>query len=540
MYEVALTEAYFPAQTDIDVRDITVGGLLREMAARRPDAEALVEVRQSGEIGRRWSYGALLADGERLAGALTARFRPGERVVVWAPNSPEWVLMEYACALAGLVLVTANPAYQVGELRYVLEQSGAVALFLVREFRGNPMAEIGAAAADGLGAVREIVDMNDAAALQAAAGEGAQALPDVSPGDAAQIQYTSGTTGFPKGAVLSHRGLVNNARYYAGRCGVTESTTWINPMPMFHTSGCGMLTLGSLQAGCRMVLVSLFDPHAIVGLIESQKASIALGVPTMILAMLDAQEASPRDVSTLELISSGGAMVAPELVRRTQRTFGCAFSTLYGQTEHSPVITQHHDGDSIDDISNTVGQPIPQTEVSIRRVADNRTAAIDEIGEICARSPSVMLGYHDNDAATVEAIDAEGWLHSGDLGRMDARGYVTITGRVKEMIIRGGENHFPAEIENVLLEHASVAEVAVVGLPDETWGEVIAAFVRTEGGQELDRDALHAHCRARLSPQKTPTLWCRVDAFPMTGSGKIQNFRLRDGYIAGQYRGGPR
>ncbi len=540
MYEVALTEAYFPAQTDVDVREITVGGLLREMAAWRPDAEALVEVRQSGEIGRRWSYGALLADSERLAGALAARFRPGERVVVWAPNSPEWVLMEYACALAGLVLVTANPAYQARELRYVLEQSGAVALFLVREFRGNPMAEIGAAAADGLAAVREIVDMNDAAALHAGGGEGARALPEVAPGDAAQIQYTSGTTGFPKGAVLSHRGLVNNARYYAGRCGVTESTTWINPMPMFHTSGCGMLTLGSLQAGCRMVLVSLFDPHVIVGLIESQKASIALGVPTMILAMLDAQEASPRDVSTLELISSGGAMVAPELVRRTQRTFGCAFSTLYGQTEHSPVITQHHDGDSIDDICNTVGQPVPQTEVSIRRVADNRTAAIGEIGEICARSPSVMLGYHDNDEATAEAIDSDGWLHTGDLGRMDARGYVTITGRVKEMIIRGGENHFPAEIENVLLEHASVAEVAVVGLPDETWGEVIAAFVRTEGGLELDRDALHAHCRARLSPQKTPTLWCRVDAFPMTGSGKIQKFRLRDGYVAGQYRGGPR
>ena len=540
MYEVTLTEAYFPAQKEIDVREITVGGLLRETAARRAEAEALVEVRQSGEIGRRWTYATLLADSERLAVALASRFRPGERVVVWAPNSPEWVLMEYACALAGLVLVTANPAYQVRELRYVLEQSGAAALFLVREFRGNPMAEIGAAAADGLAAIREVVDMNDAAALHAAGGEGAQTLPAVAPGDAAQIQYTSGTTGFPKGAVLSHRGLVNNARYYAGRCGVTERTTWINPMPMFHTSGCGMLTLGSLQAGCRMVLVSLFDPHVVVGLIESQRANIALGVPTMILAILDAYEASPCDTSSLEMVNSGGAMVAPELVRRTQRNFGCAFSTVYGQTEHSPLITQHYSDDTIDDICNTVGQPIPQTDVSIRRVADNSTAAIDEIGEICARGPSVMLGYHDNEAATAEAIDADGWLHTGDLGRMDARGYVTITGRVKEMIIRGGENHFPAEIENVLLEHASVAEVAVVGLPDETWGEVIAAFVRTEGGCEVDRDALHAHCRASLSPQKTPTVWCRVDAFPMTGSGKIQKFMLRDGYLAGQHRGGPR
>ena len=537
-YEVALSEAYFPAQEDREAREITVGGLLRETAARRPSAEALVEVRQSGEIGRRWSYAALLAESERLALALASRFRPGERVVVWSPNSPEWVLMEYACALAGLVLVTANPAYQVRELRYVLEQSGAVALFLVDEYRGNPMAEIGAQAVDGLGVIREVVDMNDAAALHAVAGSAAaQALPDVSPGDAAQIQYTSGTTGFPKGAVLSHRGLVNNARYHAGRCGVTERTTWINPMPMFHTSGCGMLTLGSLQAGCRMILMSLFDPHVIVDLIETQKAAIALGVPTMILAMLDAYDASPRDVSTLELVSSGGAMVAPGLVRRVQRTFGCAFSTLYGQTEHSPVITQHHSDDSIDDICNTVGQAVPQTEVSIRRLGDNRAADIGEVGEICARSACVMLGYHDDAASTAEAIDPQGWLHTGDLGLMDARGYVTITGRVKEMIIRGGENHFPAEIENVLLEHASVAEISVVGLPDETWGEVIAAFVRTEGGRELDRDALHAHCRASLSPQKTPTVWCQVDAFPMTGSARSKSSSCERAFCGAVPRG---
>ena len=539
-YEVALSEAYFPAQADSDVREITVGGLLRETAARRPDAEALVEVRQSGEIGRRLTYATLLAESERLALALASRFRRGERVVVWAPNSPEWVLMEYACALAGLVLVTANPAYQVRELRYVLEQSGAVALFLVEEFRGNPMAEIGALAAEGLAAVREICDMNDAEALHATAGSAAaQTLPGVSPGDAAQIQYTSGTTGFPKGAVLSHRGLVNNARYYAGRCGASERTVWINPMPMFHTSGCGMQTLGALQAGCRMILVSLFDPRVIVGLIESQKATIVPGVPTMILALLDAQDASPGDVSTLELMGSGGSMVAPELVRRAQRSFGCAFSTVYGQTEYSPVITQHHRDDSIDDICNTVGQPVPQTEVSIRGVDDHRIAGIGEVGEICVRGPCVMLGYHDDAAATAEAVDAQGWLRTGDLGLMDARGYLTITGRVKEMIIRGGENHFPAEIENVLLEHPSVAEVAVVGLPDERWGEVIAAFVRTES-QALDRDALHAHCRASLSPQKTPAVWCRVDAFPMTGSGKIQKFRLREGYLAGQYQGGAR
>jgi fatty-acyl-CoA synthase len=212
---------------------------------------------------------------------------------------------------------------------------------------------------------------------------------------------------------------------------------------------------------------------------------------------------------------------------------GAGFSTLYGQTEHCPVITQHHLDDRIDDICNTAGQPVAQTEVSIRSVDDNSAVAVGEVGEICARGPCVMLKYNDNPKATAETVDVEGWLHTGDLGRMDARGYVTVTGRVKEMIIRGGENHFPAEIENCLLEHASVAEVAVVGLPDEKWGEVIGAFIRGTG--PLDKAALHAHCRANMSPQKTPNVWVQVEDFPLTGSGKIQKFVLRDRFIAGEF-----
>ena len=531
MYDLALTTSHAPAQSDMETREITIGALLREGAVARPDAEALVEIRQDGSEGRRWTYAELLADAEQLAHALSNRFAPGERVVIWSPNSPEWVLMEYACALSGLVLVTANPAFQARELAYVLEQSGAVALFLVEEFRGNPMGRIGAEVAASIPSVREVTDIESVALY--AEGVRLPALPVVAPGDAAMIQYTSGTTGFPKGAVLNHRGLVNNARFYAGRCGATRETTWVNIMPMFHTSGCGMVTLGCLQAGCRMVLVSLFDPDVVLDQLEASNADIILGVPTMVMALLDAQETRPRDLSALKLVSCGGSMVAPELVRRVQNLMVAGFSTLYGQTEHCPVITQHHLSDSIDNICNTAGQPVAQTELSIRDIADNHPVVIGEIGEICARSPCVMLEYNDNPKATAETVDAEGWLHTGDLGRMDARGYVTVTGRVKEMIIRGGENHFPAEIENCLLEHASVAEVAIVGLPDPKWGEVIGAFIRGTG--PLDKAALHAHCRANMSPQKTPNVWVQVEDFPLTGSGKIQKFVLRDRFIAGEF-----
>lgn len=534
MYDARLTESFFPAQSDMSVRDIAIGDLLREVAAKTPDARALLEITQSGDSRRQWTYASLLDDSERLAQALGSRFKQGEHIVVWAPNIPEWVLMEYACALSGLVLVTANPAYQAKELRYVLEHSGAVALFLVDSYRGNPMADIAQEALDGLDRVREVVDLSDHESLFRQETENVL-LPAVQPSDAAQIQYTSGTTGFPKGATLHHRGLVNNARYYASRCGVDQNAAWINIMPMFHTSGCGMVTLGCLQAGCAMVLVSLFDPGVVLDLIEGEHGTIVLGVPTMVVALLEANEYRPRDLSSLKLVSSGGSMVAPELVRRVQSAFGCGFSTLYGQTEHSPVITQHHLSDSVEDICNTAGQPVSQTDVSIRSVGANDVVPIGVIGEICARGPSMMIGYHANPDATAETIDADGWLHTGDLGSMDARGYVRITGRVKEMIIRGGENHFPVEIENVLLEHPLVAEVAIVGIPDEKWGEVIACFVRPEGEQSLKVSELHRHCREFMSPQKTPTLWCQVREFPLTGSGKIQKFALRDKFLAGEF-----
>lgn len=544
MYEFQLTQSYIPAQQDDVVLETTVGDCLRKTATETPDAPALVEVTMEGETARRWSYAALLADSEELALALAGRFEPGDHVTVWSPNIPEWVLMEYACALAGLVLVTANPAYQAPELRYVLEQSHSVALFAVKSYRGNPMWDIAAEAMDGLETVEEIFDLEDMAGVfsnlknnSRKTGVSFSNMKKVSPDDAAQIQYTSGTTGFPKGAMLTHRGLTNNARYFTRRTRSEAASVWANFMPMFHTSGCGMITLGSMQIGCVMYICKFFDPAAILNLIEREKVTALLGVPTMLVAMLEVLEQQPRDMSSITIAVSGGSMVAPDLVRSVCDGFGCDFETVYGQTETSPLVTQHHVTDSVETICSTIGQPMPQTEVSIRSVENNQVMAIDEVGEICVRGYCNMIGYHANETATRETIDAGGWLHTGDLGAMDGNGYLRITGRVKEMIIRGGENLFPAEIENILLEHPAVAEVAVVGIPDPKWGEIVACFLRPEPGQEITQTELRRHCREFLSPQKTPVIWCAVTGFPLTGSGKIQKFALAEAYEAGAYDG---
>ena len=533
-YQVELSESYFPARVDGIVRNLTLGEQLRETARHHPTQTGLVEVDIEGKIGRSWTYSELLTDSEHLAFVLARRFRPGERITLWSPNTPEWVLMEFACALAGIVIVTANPALQAQELRYIIEQSGSVALFLVNEHRGNPMNVIADQACVDLEAVREITDMHDANDMHNKMS--ATSLPEVDCFDPAMIQYTSGTTGFPKGAVLSHRSLLNNARFYANRLGVTSETIWANIMPMFHTSGCGMVTLGCLQAGCKMLIVKLFDPLAICRIIEQEKVSAILGVPTMLVSLLESLEQHPCDVSSVDMFSCGGSMVAPELVRNVRQVFGCDFGTLYGQTETSPVITQHFKNDSLDDICNTIGQALPNTEVSIRKIGTNNVAPLETTGEICVRAYCNMIGYHGDDKATRETIDSDGWLHTGDLGAMDERGYVRITGRVKDMIIRGGENMFPAEIENVLMEHPRIAEVAVVGIPDEKWGEVIGCFFRTENNELVSVRTLHNFCRNRLSPQKTPTIWCRVDEFPMTGSRKIQKFVIRDRFLKGAYQ----
>jgi fatty-acyl-CoA synthase len=536
MYAVELADSCFPAQDDGAVRASTVGSVLREAAAAMGAAEFLVEARADGSLGRRWSFAALYADAERLADALLTRYAPGERIAIWAPNAPEWVLLEFAAGIAGLTLVTVNPAYQARELAFVLQQSDSVGLFLVREFRGNRMHEIAQGVCAGLPAMREVVDIEDAAALYAR-GERQHARPHVQPDDPAQVQYTSGTTGFPKGAVLTHRGLTNNARFSLERMGVASGDTFLNVMPMFHTAGCSIGVLGTVQCRARLVLARLFEPRNMLRLIAAEGVNHVIAVPTMLIAMLEAQKHEREDTASLRAVLCGGAMVPPELVRRIETSFGCDFTIIYGQTETCPGITQTRTSDGWDERTTSIGQAFPQTEVSIRDISENQAVALGSVGEICVRGYCVMLGYNNNRQATANTIDVHGWLHTGDLGTMDAQGYLRITGRVKDMIIRGGENIFPAEVENVLVTHPDIAEVAVVGAPDAFWGEVPVAFLRPRAGMRLEAADLVRHLRADIAATKTPARWIVLDAFPLTGSGKVQKFVLRERYLAGEYAG---
>ena len=324
----------------------------------------------------------LLADAERVAGALLERFEPGERVAVWAPNIPEWILLELGAGLAGVVLVTVNPAYKPKELEYVLRQSGSSGIFLVPEFRGNPMRASLDEVRGGLPSLRESLLLPEWDAFVASCPPSAR-LPEVQPTDSAQIQYTSGTTGFPKGALLHHRGLTNNARIFAELTGIRAGDTFVSPFPMFHTAGCVLGTLGTLQAGACHVPVYAFEPSLMLELIQSERADIALGVPTVLLALLECPDLSKYDVSSLRVVLSGGATVPAELVRRIEQTLGVQFSIVYGTTECSPLVSQVRLDDSFVDKTETLGRPVPQTEVKIADPATGEPVPAERWGS-CA------------------------------------------------------------------------------------------------------------------------------------------------------------
>ena len=533
MYDVQLTESLFPAQTDTPYEELTIADAVRRSAEKYPDKIALQEVSPAGDYLRKWTFAELEADAQKLGRSLANRHPRGARIAVFAHNIPEWILLEFACAYAGLVLVTVNPSFQLRELLYVLGQSRSEAIYFVEAVRGNPIGEIVEQACKENDAIKHAILLTNHDALFDGHDQGE--LRETQPEDIVQIQYTSGTTGFPKGALLHQKGLVQNSRDGMQRGGMTEGDTFINMMPLFHTTGCAVLVLGGVQMGAKMLLPPAFDPVLTCKLIDRDKVNFLIGVATMLVAILEVAKTGEFDVSSIKAIGSGGAMVPPELVRQYQNVFGCAISIVYGQTEASPIITYIWGTESFEDLCETIGQALPHMEVAILDPQTNAVLPLNEQGEICARGYMVMAGYNDNPDATAAAIDKDGWLHTGDLGRMDSRGYLKITGRVKEMIIRGGENIFPVEIENVMLEHPDVVEVAVVGIPDERWGEQIACFMRSGTGNRPDDTALKAYIRDHISPQKTPAYWVWVDEWPLTGSGKIQKFALRDMYVDGQF-----
>jgi fatty-acyl-CoA synthase len=526
MSEITPSASYQPADSSRPVLETTVGGVLREAAERAAGTIALVEGAPDPSR-RRWCYADLLSASERVARALLGRFTPGERVAVWAPNSPEWLLAEFGAALAGLTLVTVNPALRAREAAHVLGQSRAHGLVLAPAYRGTDLPEVLAQIRGRLPSLREVILLAEWDSF-VRSGSPTERLPDVRPDDDAQIQYTSGTTGLPKGAVLRHRGITNNARFCAEILQAGPGDVWVNPMPLFHTAGCVLFTLGPVHGRFTQVLAPGFDPGLVLHLIESERATTFAGAPTMLLAQLDHPDFPGRDLSRVRSAFAGGATVSPAVVGRIESAVGVPLSIQYGQTEASPCITQTRPEDSPADRAETLGRPHPQVEVQIIDPATGQTLPAGAVGEILTRGYHVMKGYFGDPAATTEAVDAAGWLHTGDLGSMDERGYCRIEGRLKEMIIRGGENIYPREIEQLLHAHPGVADVAVVGVPDDRWGEQVAAFVRPAPGTPVTQDELASYCRAHLAAYKTPRCWVFVDTLPLTPSGKVQKFVLQE------------
>jgi fatty-acyl-CoA synthase len=427
-------------------------------------------------------------------------------------SSVVWVVHEFAAGLAGLTLVTVNPAYQAEELAHVLGHSGSAGVFL----RSEEQAAILAGVQDRLPLLREVFTLG-----LWPAGDG-EPLPGVDAAGPAQILFTSGTTGRPKAAVLTHQGLTNNARLAAEAIGLRADDVLVNPMPYFHVAGGGMITLGLVQTLGTHVVMPRFDPALMLELTEKHRGTLIGGVPMMLTALLAVAGRAPRDLSSVRLALAGGATVPPELVRQIEAAFGVPFTLTFGQTESSCSITITRPSDTADDRAETLGRPPPQTEVKIVNLATGKTVPCGTIGEICTRGYLVMAGYLGDQEATAAAIDAEGWLHTGDLGSMDERGYCRIAGRLKEMIIRGGENIYPREIEAVLLSHPGVAEVAVVGVPDRFWGEVVGAVVRPASAGSAGETELADYCRGRLAAYKTPVRWLFTEGFPLTSTGKVR------------------
>jgi fatty-acyl-CoA synthase len=522
MPDQPLSAAYWPADVASPVLATTIGGVLAAAAARAPDRIALINGDPDPARRRQWRYRDLLTEAVRGARALRTRFAPGDPVAVWAGNCPEWVLLEFAVALAGLTLVTINPAYQAEELAHVLTHSRARGLFLAAEHQGASLPAVLADVRGLLPDLREVIALGEWDRF-CASGDGGP-LPEVDPDSPAQILYTSGTTGRPKGAVLTHRGLTNNARLAADAVGMRPGDTIVQPMPLFHVAGGAMLTLGPVQTLGTCVLMPHFHPGLMFELIETYGSALIGGVPTMLTALLDYPGRAGRDLSSLRYALTGGAMVPAGLARQVEAAFGVPLVITFAQTESSCSITMTYASDAADDRAETVGRPLPHAEIKIIDAGTGQTAACGTVGEICTRGYLVMREYLGDAEATAAAIDRDGWLHTGDLGSLDERGYIRIEGRIKEMIIRGGENIYPGEIEAVLLSYPGVTEAVVVGVPDRFWGEEVGAAIRWSGSQSpaAAQRELAALCRARLAAYKVPVRWRFTDSFPRTATGKVR------------------
>jgi fatty-acyl-CoA synthase len=528
------TESYFPKTTDKAFIEGTLGELMIRNAEAYPDRIALREGVADPAKRRSWTYRQLVDDSQLLARALLEHFKPGDRVGLLAPETPEWVLFQHALSFAGLINVPINPAYTEREVEYVLDNVKADGIIHADESRGKDLAAIVKAVMTKLDHVKTAINFSDIEAMKAAA-DPSRPLPKQDPGDVVQIQYTSGTTGFPKGACLHHRGVINSAYFIVERAAFPEGGIWLNTMPMFHVGGSIVSEIGVFSRQGTFVLMQAFDPALFLQLIEEEGVQCALIVPTMINLLLNHPDAKTRDLSSFNSILSGASAVPEALVKRAKAEFGTHFAIMYGQTEANGAFLETFTTDSDELQSQTIGRPIPHVEVKTVDPETGATLPVNTIGEWWVRGFNTMTGYYGKPEETAAALTNDGWLRTGDLGMMDEGGYFRITGRLKDMIIRGGMNLYPAEIENTLFAHDQITQVAVIGLRDDVWGETVCAVIQpSDHDNPPDCTALWHYCRDRLSPQKTPENWIFVDHFPMTPTGKIQKNVLKEWYDEGK------
>ncbi|MBM4792730.1 AMP-binding protein [Streptomyces sioyaensis] len=513
----------------------TIGTDLARALARFGDREALVEVAS----GRRWTYTELgRAVDEVALGLLAKGVTKGDRVGIWAPNCAEWVLVQYATAKIGAILVNVNPAYRVHELGYVLRQAGITVLVSATHHKTSDYRRMIEQVRAESPALRDVVYLDDptwggllaagAAVPQSRLAECEQTL---TADDPVNIQYTSGTTGFPKGATLSHHNILNNGYWVAETLGYTEHDRVCLPVPFYHCFGMVMGNLGSTSHGaCIVIPAPAFDAATTLRTVQDERCTSLYGVPTMFIAELNHPDFGSYDLSSLRTGIMAGSPCPEEVMKRVVAEMHMdEVSICYGMTETSPVSTQTRRDDDLAHRTETVGRVLPHIEVKVTDPASGVTVPRGTPGELCTRGYSVMLGYWEEPERTAEVIDAARWMHTGDLAVMNDDGYVRIVGRIKDMIIRGGENVYPREIEEFLYSHPKIADVQVVGVPDEKYGEEIAACVILRDPEDpLTRDELARFCRSRLAHYKVPRHLDIVDAFPMTVSGKVRKVELRE------------
>lgn len=530
----------------------SVGAVLKDMAKRFPNTDAYVYP----EHQIRKSYKEFDEETDRLAKAFIGiGIEKGEHVAIWSDNKREWLLSQFATGKMGAVLVTVNTNYQEKELEYLLEQSDATTLILGEEFKGTSYidiihavcpqlktAEKGMVQSERLPRFKRVIVMSEnqfpgiftwsefeSFAKKVSDQELEHRLHELHHDDVINMQYTSGTTGFPKGVMLTNMNIVNNAQIIGDFMKLTQEDRVCIPVPFFHCFGCVLGTLAAVTHGSTMVLVEQFEPKRVLQAVQDEKCTALHGVPTMFIAELNHPDYSQFDTSSLRTGIMAGSPCPIEVMKKVIEDMGANEITIcYGLTEASPVITQTKADDGIEKRVSTVGKPHPHVEVKVIDPATGDEVGQGIPGELCTRGYLIMKGYYKNDEATQAAIDSEGWLHTGDIAIMDSDGYIEITGRIKDMVIRGGENVYPREIEEFLYQHPQIQDVQVVGVPDPKYGEELMAWIIPKDNTELNVDEVRDYCKGKISHHKIPKYIEITDAYPMTASGKIQKYLLRE------------